>query len=88
LGGKSVYDLLGEDYTLLRFRNEIDVAPLLNAANQARLPLALIYAPRPAEAAFKHDLLIVRADQHVAWRGNAAPADAANLIAKLSGNAG
>jgi 2-polyprenyl-6-methoxyphenol hydroxylase-like FAD-dependent oxidoreductase len=85
LDGQSIYDLLGEDYTLLRFRREIDVAPLLDAAKRARLPLNRIDAPRPAEAAFQHDLLIVRADQHVAWRGNEAPADSARLIALFAG---
>jgi hypothetical protein len=40
---------------------------------------------RPAEGAFFTKLLIVRADQHVAWRGDEAPSDPSRLVAKLAG---
>jgi 2-polyprenyl-6-methoxyphenol hydroxylase-like FAD-dependent oxidoreductase len=84
-GEGSIYDKLGEDYTLIRFRREIDVSELLDEARERRLPLTVIDAVRPAQDAFRHDLLIVRADQQVAWRGDAPPKNAAPLIALLAG---
>ena len=85
LGKKSIYDLLGPDYTLLRFRRDADASALTAAAERAGIPLVLVDADRPAEGAFSHDLLIVRTDQHIAWRGNVAPEDPAALMARLAG---
>ena len=36
-------------------------------------------------AAYRHPLVLCRADQHVVWRGEAVPADAAALVAVLRG---
>jgi hypothetical protein len=36
-------------------------------------------------AAYRHKLVIAREDQHVAWRGDALPADAPALVALLCG---
>jgi hypothetical protein len=36
-------------------------------------------------ALYGRDLVLVRPDQHVAWRGNAVPADAGALLRRLSG---
>ncbi len=69
--GRAVLDLLGPDYTLLRFDPRIDVAPLVAAAAGAGLPLVVVDAALPQEPpVFDHPLLIVRVDQHVAWRGH------------------
>jgi hypothetical protein len=35
--------------------------------------------------AYRHKLVVVREDQHVAWRGDAVPADARRLVELLSG---
>jgi 2-polyprenyl-6-methoxyphenol hydroxylase-like FAD-dependent oxidoreductase len=86
IDGQSVYDVLGDDYTLIRFCSQIDVSPLRGAARDAGMPLSILDAARPNEQAFRHDLLIVRADQHVAWRGNELPADPGGLVALLSGH--
>ena len=40
---------------------------------------------RRCRAAYRHTLVLCRADQHVAWRGDAAPADAPALIDLLRG---
>lgn len=84
--GVSVYDRLGEAYSLLRFEPRIDVAPLVEAARKAGLPLVVIDAPaQKGDPAFRHSLLIVREDQHVAWRDNALPRDLQPLIDLLRG---
>jgi 2-polyprenyl-6-methoxyphenol hydroxylase-like FAD-dependent oxidoreductase len=84
--GTSIYDRLGPDYTLLRFDPTVDVTSLLDAAAAARVPIELCDAPRPDRpAVFHHNLLIVRPDQHVAWRGDSPPDDSAALIDRLRG---
>lgn len=79
--GTSVLDLLGPDYTLLRFDPSVEVTGL--TANG--LPVTVVDAPRPEHPAFGHALLIVRADTHVVWRGDRLPADTTDLVARLRG---
>ncbi|WP_116453662.1 FAD-dependent monooxygenase [Blastococcus litoris] len=69
--GSSVYDRLGDGFTLLRLEAHADAGPLAAAAVDARVPLAVVDLPelRPLYGA---DLVLVRPDQHVAWRGSAA----------------
>ena len=87
--GDSVYDHLGPVYTLLRFDPSVAVDALLTAARDARMPLEVLDVPaRSDDPAFRHALLIVRQDQHVAWRGQRVPASAAEvaaLVDKLCG---
>jgi 2-polyprenyl-6-methoxyphenol hydroxylase-like FAD-dependent oxidoreductase len=84
--GRSLYDAFGSDYTLLRFDRNVDIAPLVAAARARALPLAVLDVARAnAPAEYRHALLIARADQHVAWRGDSCPADPAALIERLRG---
>jgi hypothetical protein len=86
--GRSVYDALGPDYTLVRLRPGIEVAPLMTAAEMTQLPLKLVDVAAPEGMdVFRQPLLIVRHDQMIAWRGDAAPADAAKLVDRLRGAA-
>jgi 2-polyprenyl-6-methoxyphenol hydroxylase-like FAD-dependent oxidoreductase len=84
--GRSLYDALGAGYTLLRFDGSADAGPLQAAARQRRMPLALLDVRQPdVPAAYRHKLVLVRDDQHVAWRGDAVPRDAQALVAMLCG---
>lgn len=85
--GRSLYDLLGTGYTLLRLDPAVDVAPLQAAANALGMPLTVVdpVAAGPLPAAYAHALLLVRTDQHVAWRGDRLPADPGALLAQLAG---
>ncbi|MFO1245967.1 MAG: FAD-dependent oxidoreductase [Ramlibacter sp.] len=85
--GRSLYDAFGPAYTLLRFDAALDVAPLLAAARAQGVPLAVldVQARDAVPAAYRHPLVLCRADQHVVWRGEAVPADAAALVAVLRG---
>jgi 2-polyprenyl-6-methoxyphenol hydroxylase-like FAD-dependent oxidoreductase len=86
--GCSLYDALGSDYTLLRLDPRIDVAALAAAAHRQALPLALLDVPRAlAPLEYRHALVLVRADQHVAWRGDRVPTDPQALIDRLRGAA-
>jgi len=58
----------------------------VRAAGRSSLPLKVLEAPVPERpAAYRHRLLIVRPDQHVAWRGDALPADPDGLVDRLRG---
>tara|TARA_A100001391_G_scaffold205464_1_gene207504 strand:- start:41812 stop:43494 length:1683 start_codon:yes stop_codon:yes gene_type:complete len=84
--GQSVYDVLGPEFTLLRFSNEVDVAPLVKAAEDAGMPLAVLDVTLPElPEGYRHQLLLSRPDRHVAWRGDEVPADPERLIALVTG---
>ena len=84
--GRSLYDALGAGYTLLRFDPAADSAPLEAAARARGVPLAVLDVKSAAAAGlYQHALVISRPDQHVAWRGHAAPTDSLALIDRLRG---
>jgi len=84
--GRSLYDALGPDYSLLRFDPRLDVSGLLRAAQSRSVPLALLDLPRHAGTApYRHKLLLSRPDRHVAWRGERVPDDPGLLVDRLRG---
>jgi 2-polyprenyl-6-methoxyphenol hydroxylase-like FAD-dependent oxidoreductase len=83
----SVYDELGPGYTLLCFGDRDDIAPLTDAAKQAEVPLKVIEVPAAvAPPIYQHAYVVCREDQHIAWRGDTAPADPRALIDQLRGD--
>jgi len=77
---------LGEGYVLLRRDPALDVAPLVAAAAARGLPLRVLDIDGPEAAAlYDRALVISRPDQHVAWRGDAVPADPEALVDLLRG---
>lgn len=84
--GRSLYDALGPDYTLLRLNPAIDVSPIEEAARRRGLPLRVLDLSRQAaDGLYTSELLLSRPDQHVAWRGNALPDDPLALIDRVRG---
>jgi 2-polyprenyl-6-methoxyphenol hydroxylase-like FAD-dependent oxidoreductase len=84
--GTSLYDAFGSDYTLLRLDPRVDAAPLESAAAARDVPMALLdIDPGLAPAEYRHALVLCRADQHVAWRGDACPRAPETLIERLRG---
>jgi hypothetical protein len=62
------------------------VASLVAAARRRGMPLEVLdLVGADVPAAYRHKLVLARADQHVAWRGDAVPADADALVAVLCG---
>ena len=87
-GGRSLYDLLGPDYTLLRLDPWTDVTRMMDAFARCGVPLKQLDADaEDAPACYKHKLLLVRPDQHVAWRSNHEPADPMALANRVRGGA-
>src|SRR5215468_7521176 len=85
-GRRSLYDAMGPDYTLLRLDPTAHVAGIVAAAAQRGLPLAVLDV-RSCEASqlYRHRLVLVRPDQHVAWRGDAELADTLDLVDLVRG---
>jgi 2-polyprenyl-6-methoxyphenol hydroxylase-like FAD-dependent oxidoreductase len=84
--GASLYDAMGQEFTLLRFDRAVDAAPLEAAARRRGMPLKVLDVERPTAAIFDGDgLVLSRPDQHVAWRGDRLPADPLALIDRVRG---
>jgi hypothetical protein len=83
--GRSLYDAMGPEFTLLRFDSAVDVAALEAAAHSRRLPLRVLDVEGPGTDGFNGALVLSRPDQHVAWRGNSLPADPLALIDRVRG---
>lgn len=86
--GTSLYDAAGGDHAILRFDANADVQPLLDAAKAAGMPIRLVdvVSDDPLRAVYTTALVVMRPDQHIAWRG-ARIDDAGALVARLSGRA-
>ena len=85
--GSSVYDLLGEEFTVLQLSLDADPRPLLEAATVRGVPLRVVdlsSVPR-LRSLYAAELLLVRPDQHVAWRGEQVE-DAEALLAEVTGS--
>jgi 2-polyprenyl-6-methoxyphenol hydroxylase-like FAD-dependent oxidoreductase len=84
--GRSLYDALGPDFTLLRFDPAVEIGRLVEAAAQRGVPFAVLDVDgEEAASLYPRKLVLSRPDQHVAWRGNAVPDDCIGLIDRLRG---
>jgi hypothetical protein len=86
--GSSLYDELGTGFTLLRLGPHApDASAIMNAAATRSISLKVLHVTdTDARDLYECDLALVRPDQYVAWRGNSAPTDADELLARLVGN--
>lgn len=87
--GEVLFDRFGRGFTLVRL-GEVDPSGLVEAAAKRGLPLSVLdlrdHPRREAIAAlYRAGLVLVRPDQHVAWRADAPPDDAAALIDTVRG---
>ena len=83
--GRSTLDLFGRGFVLMRL-GDVPTAALEQAVKTRGVPLAVsdIVAPEVA-VLYGEKLVLVRPDGHVAWRGNAVPRDAGELIDRVRG---
>jgi len=86
--GRSILDLFGRGFMLLRFDKRMEAARLIEAARARGMPLQLYDVADSAIAAlYERKLVLVRPDGHVAWRGDDLPIDCAALTDRLRGAA-
>jgi 2-polyprenyl-6-methoxyphenol hydroxylase-like FAD-dependent oxidoreductase len=75
-------------YTLLRLRNSHKTDNLKKAFLDRGVSLTVLdIADESVRAVYDRDLLLLRPDMHVVWRGNQAPENAAELAALATGHA-
>jgi hypothetical protein len=85
--GVSIFDRFGRDFTLLRFNPRVPSEAIGAAARELGLPLAVVdVASEEARDLYARDLVLVRPDHHVAWRGNSEPGDTEALLARVAGH--
>ena len=86
LAGGVLYDRLGPGFTLLRLGDGADAAPLRASAEARGVPLAVTAVDDAhARELYDADLVLVRPDHHVAWRGDRLPRDCGALIDRVRG---
>jgi hypothetical protein len=84
--GDSTLDLFGKGFVLLRFSSRVDVARIESTALQVGVPLNTIDIDDAAIAAlYERNLVLVRPDGHVAWRGDRLPDDCNALLDTIRG---
>lgn len=87
--GTAVHDRIGKHYALVRLGGtEVDTGDLAKAFESLAAPYAeLTVTSDAAREVYGYDLLLVRPDLHVVWRGNTAPDDPEALAALATGHA-
>lgn len=80
----SIVDVLGDGYTIARREPGLDVQPLIEAFLSRGVPVRCVEISSKG-AAFDFPLMIVRPDQHIAWRGTAIPDNPVQLVDRLRG---
>ncbi|WP_228396649.1 FAD-dependent monooxygenase [Streptomyces sp. RB17] len=68
---RSVLDVLGPGFTLLRTDTGVGVTSWTSAADELGIPLAVVDLPGRWPDRYPTELVLVRPDQHVAWMGGA-----------------
>jgi len=83
-----LHDHLGSGFTLLRLGGtRADTSNLQQAFGEMPAPLDVLdIACERAREIYEYDLLLIRPDLHVAWRGNKIPSDAAELSRIVAGH--
>jgi 2-polyprenyl-6-methoxyphenol hydroxylase-like FAD-dependent oxidoreductase len=83
--GASIHDKLGLYFTLVVV-TEANTSAISAAARALSIPLSVLQLGRPdLRDIYQRNLILVRPDQHVAWRGDALPDDVSNLLLRVVG---
>lgn len=86
--GRQLFDLFGPDFTLVDMVGDGRADPLLAAAAERGVPVRqIVVGESRVRELWERDLVLLRPDQHVAWRGNRVT-DPAGVIDRVRGAAG
>ncbi|HEX4409329.1 MAG TPA: FAD-dependent monooxygenase [Xanthobacteraceae bacterium] len=85
--GTPLQDRVPDGYSILKLGgSKADVGALENAIRARGAPVAVLDIPdRVARDVYGYDLILLRPDMHIVWRGNEAPEDAVWVAAKVTG---
>jgi 2-polyprenyl-6-methoxyphenol hydroxylase-like FAD-dependent oxidoreductase len=86
--GTPMQDRIGDGYAILKLgRTKADASGLERAIRSRGAPVTVLDVPdRIARDIYGYDLILLRPDLHVVWRGNAALEDAAEVAAIATGH--
>jgi 2-polyprenyl-6-methoxyphenol hydroxylase-like FAD-dependent oxidoreductase len=86
-GGRAVQDCIGDGYTLLRLGKAQGDGGLTAAFARFGAPFTTLDLPGQAvRDIYGYDLILVRPDLHVVWRGNKPPENPQSLAAMATGH--
>jgi 2-polyprenyl-6-methoxyphenol hydroxylase-like FAD-dependent oxidoreductase len=87
--GQPLHDRIGNEFTLIRFcqdQNSLHALRQSFAELGAQLDVVQVESPA-ARKVYGYDLVLVRPDLHVVWRGNSVPADCRTIATIATGHA-
>jgi 2-polyprenyl-6-methoxyphenol hydroxylase-like FAD-dependent oxidoreductase len=86
--GTPIQDRIPDGYTILKLgRTKTDLSGLERAIRSHGAPVTVLDVPdRIARDIYGFDLILLRPDLHVVWRGNVPPEDAAEVAAIATGH--
>jgi 2-polyprenyl-6-methoxyphenol hydroxylase-like FAD-dependent oxidoreductase len=86
--GAAMHDRIPDGYAILKLgRTKADESTLEHALRSRGAPITVLEIPdRVAREVYGYDLLLVRPDLHVVWRGNKVPENAAEVGAIVTGH--
>ncbi|MBW2395673.1 MAG: FAD-dependent monooxygenase [Deltaproteobacteria bacterium] len=86
--GTALYDRFSDGFTLLRF-DDVEVSALEDAAKDRGVPIEVVdIRDELAERIYEKKLVLLRPDQHVAWRGDECPEDPHLVVDRIRGGLG
>ena len=82
-----MFEELGDAFTLLAFgADDAAVASIESAARAKNVPLKVVRdSYEGGREDYESRLVLVRPDQYVVWAGDQAPADAASVMGRVTG---
>ncbi len=85
--GRSLYDALSFEFTLLRLAGDASSpAPMIAAARERGFPLVLLdLIDEGLRGLYEADFALIRPDQIVCWRGDHLPSDPNDILDQVSG---
>jgi hypothetical protein len=74
--GEQLFDRLGPQFTLVDFTDDATGTPLVDSAKARGIPMThLTVADAAVRASWASRLVLVRPDQHIAWRTDDTPSN-------------
>lgn len=87
LGGGSMFDQLGRDFSLLCLNDYSRTKPWREVAVQLGIPLDVIRCEQTAaREVYGAELVLIRPDGHIAWRGDHSAADPGTVLRMATGH--
>ncbi|MFN0305378.1 MAG: FAD-dependent monooxygenase [Burkholderiales bacterium] len=84
--GSFLFDRFGRGFTLLDFTGDPAASQLVNAAAARGVPLERVVIRDPhAHRLYERNLVLIRPDQHVAWRGDRVPDNPTAIVDRVRG---